>query len=74
MNLDCSYYNKHKCRSCSLLDSSDLKEIISKKQSLVDQLLEPLKLNSANLHSNRSLVEVSKLWSPNKYFNSRAKA
>jgi len=47
------------------LESSQVDEIILKKQSLVNELLESIDLNA---------VQVSKLWSPSKFFHSRAKA
>ena len=65
MNLTCSYFNKYKCRSCSFLEYDNLDEIITKKQALVSSLLKSINLDA---------VEISKLWSPKKHFNSRAKA
>ena len=65
MNLSCPYFNTNKCRSCSLLQSSGVGEILSTKQSLVNELL---------INIDSSQVQISNLWSPSNLFHSRAKA
>ena len=65
MDLNCPYFIASKCRSCSLLHLSNASEILSSKQTLVNELL-------TEIDSNR--VQISKLWSPRKLFHSRAKA
>jgi len=65
MDLNCPYFIANKCRSCSLLHLSNASEILSSKQTLINELL-------AQINSNQ--VQVSKLWSPKNLFHSRAKA